>query len=173
MPAAAARLRSCAHSSIVEGAVAGAEVVHKEGDAEGAESVEDVDGGVEVGNDAGLSHFEAELMAGDAGLQEERLHVVGEAGAGELPGREIDANAQGAIVGVFAVPGLDLAAGFGEAPVADREDEAALFGSRDEVLRREDAAFGMDPSDQGLDGDPCGGRRGQARAGSGGRTRGD
>ena len=54
--------------------------------------------------------------------------MIGQAGAGELTGREINANEERVVVRVILVPSLDLVAGLGEAPVADGQNQAALFG---------------------------------------------
>src|SRR5580658_3801853 len=51
---------------VIERAVAGAEVVHEQRNAEAAQIAKDFECGGGVGHKAGLSHFEAELAAGDA-----------------------------------------------------------------------------------------------------------
>ena len=103
-----------------------------------------------VGNQAGLGHLQAELAAGDAGLQQQRLNVVGQTLARELAGGEIDADPQGAVAGIFAAPGLDLLACLGESPVADGQNQPAFFGQRNEVHGRDESPLGMMPADERL-----------------------
>lgn len=114
---------------------------------------EEVHRHVEVRDEAGFSHFETELMARDSRLEQKRLDVVGESWTGELPRGKVHADAEGGIARIFAVPRLDLFAGFCKAPVADGLDDIAGFGVGDEVLGRKDAPLWMSPANECLDTD--------------------
>jgi hypothetical protein len=138
---------------VVERTIARAEVVHEKGDAEGAQAGEDVDGGVEVGNETGLGHFQTKLVAGYTGLQEQGLHVIGEAGTRELARGEIDADEESAVGWIVAVPNLNLITCLGEAPVPDGQNQAGFLGMGNEIQGRDEAAFGVVPANEGFDTD--------------------
>ena len=74
---------------VVERAVAGAEVVHKQGDAKPAQAAQHFESGAHIGDQAGFGHLEAELPAGDAEAVEQCLDVIGQSHARKLPGREL------------------------------------------------------------------------------------
>jgi hypothetical protein len=54
---------------MVEGTVAGAKVVQEQRDAEPLQAAQHVQSDAQVGDKAGLSHFQTELAAGDAELE--------------------------------------------------------------------------------------------------------
>ena len=58
-----------------------------------------------------------------------------------------------------AVPGRRLAAGGAQNPFADLQDQAALFGDRDEDIGRDGAALGMLPAQQRLEAEDLAGRQ--------------
>ena len=142
---------------VVERTVAGAEIVHEQGDAESAQGAEHLHGRANVGDEAGLGHFETELAAGDAGFEQQGLDVVGQPLAGKLTGGEVDADPQRTMARILAAPLLNLHAGFGESPVADGQDQAVLLGQRDEVHGWNQAALGVRPADQRLKADDLAG----------------
>ena len=106
-----------------------------------------------LGNEAGFGHFQTELATGCTGLQEQGLHVIGEAWTRELSCGEVDADEESAVVGIVVIPSLNLVAGLGKAPVADGQNQTALFGMGDEIHRGDEAAFGMNPANESLDAD--------------------
>ena len=70
---------------------------------------------------------------------------------GDLAGGEVDGDVEGARVGALLVPLEDLAAGALLDPAADRLDQAAVLGDRDELGRVEQAALGVLPAHQRLE----------------------
>src|SRR5690606_41989776 len=57
---------------------------------------------------------------------------------------------------ILALPALELATGFVDHPFANANDQASLFGQRNEAVRHDQLARGMAPANQRLDtGDPA------------------
>ena len=71
----------------------------------------------------------------------------------ELDRRDVDGNE--AVVGQMA----GVAAGLAQHPFADRPDHAGFLGDRDELHRRDHAAFRMVPADQRFVADDAAGRK--------------
>jgi hypothetical protein len=86
-------------------------------------------------------------------LKQERVDVILEAGAEKLAGGKVYTDAQRAVVWIVLGPCLDLRAGFGEAPVTDGVNEAALLGLGNEIPGRDEAALRMLPANEGFKAD--------------------
>ena len=93
---------------------------------------------------------------GQPGFIQMREHPVRETRRFELRARDVDGHAQVAATGL--PPFGDLLERLAHHLVGELHDEAGLFGHRDELIRRHDAARGMAPAHQCLDaGDAAGG----------------
>jgi hypothetical protein len=139
---------------VVQRGVAGAEVVHVEADAEFFKGAHVALGGGGIGDEGALGDFEAEAAGLEAGLFEDAADAVDEVGLLELAGGKVDADAGFLQLLAGAMTPFDeLAAGFGEAPFAEGDDEAGFFGEGDELAGREEAAAGVAPADEGFKAD--------------------
>ncbi len=69
---------------------------------------------------------------------------------GELARREVDVDAQGDAVAVGLTPGAGLAYRLLQDPAAQRDDQAGVFGERDEAVGAQDAVLRVQPADEGL-----------------------
>ena len=87
----------------------------------------------------------------EAGAGQDLGDRGGEVAVGDLARRDVDRDVERALVGALLVPLEDLAAGALLDPAAQRLDQAALLGDRDEVGRVELPALGVLPADQRLE----------------------
>ena len=90
-------------------------------------------------------------------------HRVGQVAVGHLAGREVDRDVERPLVGAQLVPAERLAAGRLLHPAADRLDQAAVLGDRDELAGVEQAALGMVPAHQRLEADDLAAAQGDHR----------
>ena len=79
------------------------------------------------------------------GLEQHRVHEAGEVAVAELDRRQVDRDLQ------RLRPGGGLAAGLAQHPFADRHDEPAFLGERDEGAGRDQATLRMLPARQRLE----------------------
>src|SRR5689334_25231109 len=86
-----------------------------------------------------------------AGGGEDVAYRVGQLAVGDLSRREVDRDVEGPLVRAQLVPLEHLAAGAFERPAADRLDQAAVLGDRDEVAGVEQAALRVAPAHQRLE----------------------
>src|SRR5258707_12301510 len=133
---------------IVEGRIAGAEVVDGETDVQGAQRLEHGLGfGVLADHDA-LGDFQLEARRRNRRLGEHPGDGLDEPSV-ELSRGHVDAHLDGLEPGVW--PGLGLGAGALQYPGADRLNRPGLFGQRYELPRRQPAQFRIVPAEQGFD----------------------
>ena len=135
-----------------ERGVAGAEVVEDEPHAELAERLQGRLGVGRLLDQDALGDLQPQVDGVEAGAGEDFGDRGGEVAVGDLAGGEVDRDVEGPLVGPLLVPGEDLAAGRLLDPAADRLDQAAFLGDRDELAGVELAALGVVPADQRLEG---------------------
>ena len=121
-------------AQIKQARIAGAEIVEREPHAERLEPEHGELGGVDVAEQRALGDFEFEPGRVEIGFGENALHHVDEIGAAELQRRDVDRDRD-------ARPGLAVEAGAAQHPFAERDDEPAVLGDRDEFGRRNLAAL--------------------------------
>ena len=100
-----------------------------------------------------LGHLEPQVDRVEAGAGEDLAHRLRQVAVRHLAGREVDGDVEWALVGAQVVPAERLAAGRLLHPAADRLDQAAVLGDRDELAGVEQAALGVVPAHQRLDAD--------------------
>ena len=119
-----------------------------------------------------LSVISSRRLTGSSPVRVEDLgDRVGEVAVGDLAGREVDRDVERPPVGPQRVPAERLAAGGLLHPAADRLDQAAVLGDRDELAGVEHAALGVLPADQRLEADDLAAAQRDRPAGSGARAR--
>ena len=105
-----------------------------------------------------LGDLEHELAGGEAGLGEDRRDVVDEVRRRwSWRGREVDVTATAPAAADRAARRA-CAARLAQHPAAERHDQPALLGERDELVRRDDAARRVLPAHERLDADELAGR---------------
>src|ERR1035437_2155120 len=98
-----------------------------------------------------VGDLEAEAGGLYAGPAQDFRDMLDQLAIGKLTGGEVHRDSDMRPVAVVGVPSGGLSARLAEDPPAQLEDEAALFGDRDELRGREQTALGVLPADQGLD----------------------
>jgi hypothetical protein len=114
-----------------ERGVAGAEVVDGQRDAHAAQAFENDDGFLRIFHHRAFGDFQFEQFGRQAGGGQRAGDCFAEIAAAQLAGGDVDRDAHWLEAGVDPV--LHLAAGVGQHPVADFDDEAGFFGDRDEA----------------------------------------
>ena len=132
---------------IAEARIAGAEVVHDDGNAEGLQGRQLGEKGLGVVEEQALGDLKLEAMRGEAGLLEHPGDGGGDVAGGELRRREVDRDHQ------VLRPGERGGTGLFQDPCADPIDEAHGLGDRDERRRRNEAAVPGRQPEQGLEAD--------------------
>ncbi len=134
--------------------VAGAEIVHGDGDAEALELPQNGQGAAHIVDDDRFRDLQFEPGRRQARLGQDGEDPLGEVRLLELERREVHGDLEG------PVPGRGLAAGGAQDPFAERQDHPALLGEGDEGARRDEPAGRVDPAHQGLEPDelPAAGR---------------
>src|SRR6185312_11762564 len=122
---------------VVERTVAGAEVVHEEGDSEPAQPPQDFTGGLNIIDKAVFGHFQAKLAAVNAGTLKDGFDMIRQPYARELPRGQVDADAERSVSGIFVAPFSNLIASFGESPVSDGQSQPGFLGKGNEVLGKD------------------------------------
>ena len=98
-----------------------------------------------------LGDLQPQVDRVEAGAGEDLGDRRRQVAVGDLAGGEVDGDVERALVGALLVPLEDLAAGALLDPAADRLDQAAVLGDRDELAGVEQAALGVLPADQRLE----------------------
>src|SRR5437899_3936759 len=133
---------------IIEGRIAGAEVVDGKTYAQGAHRLEHGLGAGVLADHDPLCDFELEARRRNRRLGEHPGDGLDELPV-ELPRGHVDAHLDGLEPGVL--PGPGLRAGGLQYPGADRLNQPGLFGERYEPCRRNPAQIRIVPAEQGLD----------------------
>ena len=123
-----------------ERGVAGAEVVEDEADAELVQRLQRGDRGRRLLDQDALGDLQPQVDRVDAGAGDDLVDRGRQVAVGDLAGGEVDGDVERAGVGAQLVPFEDLAPGALLDPAADRLDQAAVLGDRDEVGGVEQAA---------------------------------
>ncbi len=116
-------------AQIVERRIAGAEVVHRDAQAEPAQRVKRGDRVRVVAEQDRLGDLELEPLRRQAGRRQRGRHMLQELAALELRGRHVDRKLD------VLRPVLGFGAGALQHPGAERHDQSDLFGDRDELRR--------------------------------------
>ena len=137
-------------SQIAQRRISGAEVVHGNAHAEVANLMQRRKRRVVVLHQHGFGHLEFEPVCRQAGCRETIDHRQRKRRVSELDRRDIDGDADV----TRPIHGLDARPP--EHPVADGVDQSGFFRDRNELERRNHAAFRMMPAQQRLAaGDGC------------------
>jgi hypothetical protein len=128
--------------------IAGPEVVEREREAPRMQLRQDLLGPVGVRHGRGLGDLDHHVVRVDGAGAKLRDQLLGEPRGPELARREVEPDAE---VEPIGGPGRTLTRELGDHPVADRFDQPELLGERDELPRREQAAAGVTPSNEGLE----------------------
>src|ERR1700674_4207341 len=127
--------------------IAGAEIVHRNRNAERLDLPQHRKRPVEIANQRRLGDLDLEAPWRQAGLEQDLVQFLDEAGIVELHGRDVDGDLQ------RLRPRRRLAASRPQDPVSDLQDRAGLLGDRDEDHRRNLAAYRVLPAQQGFEAD--------------------
>ena len=129
---------------------AGAEVIHRQRHAVPFQHVEAVAQDVGVTDQRRFGQFQLESLRRPAMGVTDLDHALGKPAVTQLHGRNVHRNALKTQAGT--IPRCRLAAGFGQHPVADADDLAALLGNGNELGRAAVAHAGAMPAQQRFDG---------------------
>ena len=143
-----------------ERGVAGAEVVEDEPHAELVQRLQRGDRRRRLLDQDALGDLQPQVDRVDAGARDDLLDRRRQVAVGDLAGGEVDGDVERARVGPLLVPLEHLAAGALLDPAADRLDQAAVLGDRDELGRVEQAAArgaASGPAPRGSRSRRCGG----------------
>ncbi len=134
--------------------VAGAEVVDREPHAERGQRLQAQHRVLRILDQDRFGEFELEQPRRQSGFAHCVRHAVDEARLLELQRRDVHGDRH---FGAARAPHGSLGYGTLEHPVADRDDEAAFLGHRDELARRDFAQLRIAPTDQRLGADDAAG----------------
>ena len=151
-------------AQVAQARVAGAEVVERDLDAERTQRPQVLHRLIEVGDQHALGDLDAEQPRVEAGRGEQAFDAPRQVRLQQLARRQVDRHAQRRQPGTL--PGRGLLDGAAQHPVADGDDQAGLFGDRDESIRRDAAQRRVLPAQQGLDADDAAMHAGRPAAGS-------
>ena len=132
---------------IAQARIAGAEIVDRQLHTELCQGLQQRQRFLGVLDQDRFGQLEFEQRGRQVGLAQRCRHAFDEARLLELQRRDIDRDPQDQ---PLCVPPRCLLDGLAQHPFADRDDEAALFGHRDEVGRRDVAELGVAPAQQRL-----------------------
>ena len=139
-------------AEIAQAGIAGAEIVHRNADAELAQLMQDREIGLGLRQEQRFGDFKLEPQRRQSGMRQRRDHRLDQIAAAELHRRQIDGDLD--VRGPFR----RLGAGLAQHPFAERDDQSDILGDRNEVRRRDHALFGMPPAQQRFEtADPVGG----------------
>ena len=134
---------------IAQRGIAGAEIVERNADPDGAQLVQHRERRIVVADQHRLGDLELEPACGQTRGRQRCDDLQRQRAALELHRRDVDREAD------IVRPGRGLDAGRGQHPLAELVDQAGLLGDRDEFGRRDHAALRMAPAQQRLAaGDP-------------------
>ncbi len=132
-------------AEIAERRIAGTEIVHRDANAELLEAMQRRQRLLAVLHEEALGDLELEAVRREAGLGQDRFHHLVEVGRRNLHRRKIDRDLQ------WRRPFRGAPASLGQRPGAERQDEAAVLGHRDEHGRRHHAPDRMAPAGERLE----------------------
>src|SRR5271163_2201845 len=127
-----------------ERGVAGSKIIERNRHAERPDLTQGVQRASPVLHDGGFCQLQLQPRGGEAGFQQHFMNELRQIGVSDLNRGEVD----GDLVG--RLPRLRRGAGCSEHPLAQRQDEAILFGQRDELGGRDRADFRVIPAQEGL-----------------------
>ena len=134
---------------IAQRGVAGAEIVERDPDPDGAKLVQNGERRLVVANEHGLGDFKLEPAGGEARRRQRRHDFQRQGAALELNRRDVDREPD------IVRPGRGFRASGGQYPLAERVDQAGFLGNRNKLDGRNHAALRMAPAQQRLAaGDP-------------------
>ncbi len=125
--------------------IAGAEIVECKAHAQPLQRLEHRVGGVAFVEEHAFGDFELKPARRNAGARDGVGDDRGQRRIGELDGRDVDADAH--VAGPFG----RFQTGGAQHPFADRFNQAAVLGHRNEIRRADRSAFGMFPAQQRLE----------------------
>ena len=129
-----------------QGRISRAEVVDCDLDTLGPKPLKGSSGESDVVHECALGHLDHQCFGGQPRAAQDVLDPSREEVAGELAHRDVDCD----VDAVVALQGDGVRARRRHHPLADRHDEAALLGDRDEVTGRNEPLLRMPPSQQRL-----------------------
>ena len=106
--------------------IAGAEIVHRDFDAERLDLPQRRERAVQIAHQRRLGNLDLEPLRRQTGFEQDLMQFLDERGIVKLHGRDVDGDLE------RHLPGRGFAAGFPQNPVADRQDSADLLGDRNE-----------------------------------------
>src|SRR5262249_57383327 len=115
-------------AQVEQARIAGAEIIERETHAERFEAVHRLLGFLDVAEQSRLGEFELQPLRVESGVGENALDDLDEILPAELERRYVHRERE-------ALPRCRLEAGLAQYPLAERDDEFATFGDRDEVAR--------------------------------------
>jgi len=132
-----------------ERGVAGAEVVDREPDADRPQAAQQPHSLLRIPDHHAFGHLELDPAAGHVRFLEHAHDVLEQAGAHELPGRQVDRHPESrqALLG----PLLRLQTRGPQRPFSDRNDRAGLLCERHELIGRDGADGRVLPPQQAFD----------------------
>ena len=136
-------------TQIAQAGVAGSEVVDRDIDAELAQSLQVFYALCEVIDQRAFRQLEHEPVRRHRGLLQHSPQRVAELALPQLYRRQIDRDRHDSHA--FALPGDHLLARCPQHELAQRDDQAAVFGDRNESARRNQAPFRMGPPNERLE----------------------
>ena len=146
-------------AEVADGGISGTEVVDLSSDAERLQGPERVHFHVPAGDEGTLGDLDDEARRRDSGFRQRLADVVHQVQTLEFHRREVHAHFE--VVGKQRFP-LPLRYRFQrrpQHPAAEFQNDARLFGNRDEVVRHNEPAGGVLPADERLhSGHPAGGK---------------
>src|SRR6185437_14740539 len=142
---------------IAQRGIARAEIVHRDAHAERLQAAQQRQTSIEVLDQHTLGDFELEPAGRKPGFEQDRMDEADKIAVHELRRRQVDGDLQ------RLRPQGGLATGLAQDPFAHLDDQAALFGNRDEIAGRDEAAYRMQPARQRLESDDFAVLDGRAR----------
>ncbi len=133
-----------------EAGLAGAEIIERDAAADIAQHGHDPTGNLGIGHDGGFGDLDIEAARIEPGAVDDREHVQRRRGIDQLGGGKVEGQED------MLRPGNGGFGRLAQQRLRQRIDEAALFGQRHEMGRRDIAEIGMAPAGQRLEADDLG-----------------
>ena len=132
--------------------VAGAKVIERKADAVVLELLHFFNHAFDVSQQHALGQLQQQAVRAGIAARQRCQHLRDKVGLMKLPGADVDRHFQRAQQGV-GLPAGQGGAGAAQHPLANRQNQPALLGQRNEQARRDKAALRVLPAQQGLGAD--------------------